>query len=82
MTNKELMDLFQRSRDRSHELEMIWRAGFTLTRAERLEFSQCVRRLGVVAKELWVKAGKPDGSEFDCLRQEGGTDDQRRITRT
>ncbi len=50
MTTEELKELHQRSRDRSHELEMMARAGFQLTRAERNEFSQCVRRLGVDAQ--------------------------------
>jgi hypothetical protein len=71
MTAEELRDLYQRSSERSHELEMIARAGFPLTRQERNELSRCVRRLGVIAMELWVLAGRPEGSEFDCLtRQE------------
>jgi hypothetical protein len=70
MTNDELRDLYQRSRDRSYELEMIARAGFPLTRAERNEFSRCVRRLGAIARESWVVAGKPAGVEFDCLTTE------------
>ncbi len=70
MTNEELKELFQRSKDRRHELEAIARMGFHLTRQERLEFSACVRRIGVVARELWLAAGQPDDPEFDCLRQE------------
>ncbi len=71
MTNEELKELYQRSSERSRELEAIARAGFPLTRVERAEFSRCVRRLGAIARESWVVAGKPEGSEFDCLmRQE------------
>jgi hypothetical protein len=70
MTNDELRSLYLRSSERSHELEMIARAGFPLTRQERAEFSRCVRRLGAIARELWLVAGKPEGTEFDRLRQE------------
>ncbi len=67
MTNEELKDLYERSYERSQELELIASAGFTLTRAESNEYSQCVRRLGVVAYESWLKAGKPRGPEFEIF---------------
>ncbi len=72
MTNEELKDLYQRSSERSRELEMIARAGFTLSRQERNEFSQCVRRIGLAGRELWIAAGKPKAPEFECFYQEVG----------
>jgi hypothetical protein len=64
MTTEELMDMFQRSRDRTYELQAIAEMGFEITRAQRLEFSRCVRRLRAVAFELWLAQGKPVGPEF------------------
>lgn len=64
MTNDELQALYETNSARSRELEAMYRAGFSLTRQERLEFSACVRRIGVVATELWVAAGKPAGFEI------------------
>lgn len=70
MTDLEMKALFERSYSRSEELERITRAGFTLTSKEAIEFSECVRNLGIVARASWLKAGKPRAPEFEVFYQD------------
>jgi len=69
MTNTELEELFVNSNRRIVELEAKSDSGAGLTRHECDELRHCTARLGLVAKELWIAAGKPDDPEFEILRE-------------
>jgi len=64
----ELNELHANSDARIRELEAKYRSGERLTRQDCQELRRCVRRSGLVAKELWLLAGEPEGAEFDILR--------------
>lgn len=69
MTNWELRQLWEASYARSCELEMLYRAGFGLSRQEANELRRCTLRMGIVAQEAWIQAGRPDDPIFDTLRE-------------
>ena len=69
MTNDELEKLFRVSTQRFDELEAKYRSGQKLTRRDCDELRHCTQRLGVIARELWIKNGCPDDPEFDGLRE-------------
>jgi hypothetical protein len=68
MTDWELKQLFETSQKRIDEIVSKYRLGLGLTRRDADELRHCVQRVGLVAKESWIKAGRPDAPEFDCLR--------------
>lgn len=61
MTNDELKALFETSMKRSEEIEAKYQAGLGLTRSEINELRHCTQRIGIIARELWLTKGKPDG---------------------
>lgn len=71
MTNDELRDLYVASMATSLRLEAKYRMSGFLTRKERREFSEANRRIGVVAYESWLAAGKPDGPDFQIFTERG-----------
>ena len=68
MTNEELKRLFETSSQRIDELAQKYYAGLGLSRQDCLEMRQCNKRLRAVAMELWIQQGKPEGEEFEILR--------------
>ncbi len=69
MTDEELQKLYEKSIKRSHELQAQYEMGFSMSRRDCIELRSCTDRLRAVALELWIRAGKPNDAEFDCLRQ-------------
>jgi hypothetical protein len=67
MQIEELRQLFERSWKRSQEIEAKYRAGLRMTRRDADELRHCTQRIGLVARELWIMQGRPDG--FDDLRE-------------
>jgi hypothetical protein len=68
METHELRALYERTMKRSRFLEIKYRLGLDLTRAECDEMRRCTQRVGVIARELWITLGRPDDPEFECLR--------------
>lgn len=69
MTNQELEKLFMASTQRFDQLVAKYRLGLGLTRRECDELRHCTQRIGMVAYEAWVSAGKPNDPEFDGLHE-------------
>lgn len=63
----ELRELLVNSTRRSLELEAKYRSGQEMTRRDCDEMRHCTQRIGVVAKELWLRSGEPEG--FPDLEQ-------------
>lgn len=68
MTNDELRKLFESSWAESIAVEQKYRRGERLTRADCNAMRKATQRVGLVAKELWIMAGRPNDPEFDSLR--------------
>jgi hypothetical protein len=69
MTNEELNRLFETSQKRIDEIERTYRITGSLSRKDANDLRHATQRLGLIARESWIAAGKPDGPEFDCLRE-------------
>ena len=69
MTNEELKRLFETSQKRIDEIRDKYYSTGVLTRREANDLRHATQRIGLIARERWIAAGKPDGPEFDCLRQ-------------
>ncbi len=61
MTTDEMRDLLETSMKRSEEIEAKHASGEKLSRRECDELRHATRRIGLIAKELWLTNGKPDG---------------------
>jgi hypothetical protein len=70
MTNDELKNLWNESNAVIEQIEIKYRLGLGLTRQDCNELRRAVQRLGLVLKESWVVAGRPDlGPEFEWLNE-------------
>jgi hypothetical protein len=61
MTNNELQRLFEGTSARICELKQKYKSGERMTRRDCLDIRECNKRLRLVAMELWIAQGKPDG---------------------
>ena len=61
MTDYELGQLLEQSRAESEAIEAKYHRGETLTRQDCNRLRIATQRIGIVARELWLMAGKPEG---------------------
>ncbi|CAN5648689.1 hypothetical protein BH20ACI3_BH20ACI3_43260 [soil metagenome] len=61
MTTDELRTLLETSTRRSEAIEAKHASGEKLSRRECDELRHCTQRIGLIARELWLTKGKPDG---------------------
>jgi hypothetical protein len=68
VTNDELRKLYETSNAEINAIHAKYLSGERLTRADCNQLRHATQRIGLIAKELWIAAGKPDDPEFEILR--------------
>src|SRR5262249_39752582 len=69
MTTDEMFELLIATEKQQDEITERYRRTGILTRRDANTMRHLTQRVGLVACEMWIRAGKPDDPTYDCLRE-------------